>query len=920
MKKVKKITACFLALSFMFSPAVFAAEENQSPVEADDLYIEDMLLSAQAQSGEWMTTATNSSVDVSSDSKQLTLQSASTSMRQRASAEAVKDFSLSPSAYDTSITFNLLTEGFAQGQAGTVSIRDDSNKEINLIKISNKTLTVMDDAQTAIDITEGTAADVSVIFNVKSGKALISYGDYSWNYTENEALKALYSDTEELLLKLSVKNYTEKAMVSDAKLVVGDIELEVSEPFAYTGITANGTVIGGACRISDIQNGITVAFDGIAADEVYAVSNYILTVNDKTAEVSVEDTADGVLIVPDKQFEMGDKVVFTVKAVKDRYGEVYASEGMVEFLLIADDYEEPAISVSSENGILYVGQTAEIEVTTSGTEEKNVKIYINEVYKKTVAEESFTYRFNPDTAGEYVLKFVVEDKYGFSVNDEISLTFNTNELPLVNFSQYSSGETIYVSAENREIIDIEASDDVGIESINVYVNDVLTASTASDLLSFNLNVLPLGTSTIKAEAYDIYGLSASVCLTAVKTKSVAISLFSESEFISTGSSYTSGMTQHRQRGFLKTGTVDEAHGASMLIGMDETCDTENFNINQYTFAQHKINQSYAQQIYEFDLNVVDSPALNASGFNWAIRYDDTTIVTLITVNNQTISLPSASIQYTEGEWYHIKINLTKESCIITLTDKDGNETVSGVRELNPDKTFDQFRYYTLGDPANLCTFAVDNIKAYSLRESVTISGVGDEVEMYVGKVPYGITKLYVYTAGNIVGADVNADTVSLLKGSKKINLNKMKFSLQTGIAELQFDEPLEPDTKYTVEFSGDMRFEGDTTLGEKITYSFLTENEGVTVNSITRTDVNGDFKAVINVSATNPAIKTLYIFMNEFSADKRLVKTHVFEENITSDGTENLIECTLENGAGSDIQILVSDAVFVNNIFCIDNY
>ena len=285
---------------------------------------------------------------------------------------------------------------------------------------------------------------------------------------------------------------------------------------------------------------------------------------------------------------------------------------------------------------------------------------------------------------------------------------------------HGEGKILYKNGQKTAINSCEYTDDelfVNVNEINSAMGLSLKINKADLKLTngddtYNLpqsaygEYLPV-TETLSMLGYDTdfarYGKMVIVC----KREGI---IFTETQFIESANKYPSDMTIVRQRGFVKTGTVDTTHGTSMILGMDANCDTVNFNSNQYTFIQHKMDTALAKQIYEFDVNVLSAPTKNAESVKFAIRYSDGYTQTLFSIKQSEFVIPTAVVKYNSGKWYHIKVEVTEQTWKVTVTAPDGTMTTSGNGAFDMKKTKDQFRFHTSNDAANLYSVAIDNIK------------------------------------------------------------------------------------------------------------------------------------------------------------------------------------------------------------------
>ena len=914
MKKLNKFTACFLAMSFsLTSAAVYAADAKEAPMS--ESYIEETM---SVQSGMWQTTSSRGSVSISDDEKDVVLNTTASS-KYNASAEATTAIAVLPSDNDVTLKFSLTAEGFATSkQTGTVSVKNANSASAEIISISDSVMKIMGSSEQTVNVTEGETVNVEVMFNTYTGNALIKINDSVFTFYENTAIKELH--TENNTLNVVFRNASVKVNTS-ANLSISGFNASQTGRFVFDKVSANGVEIGTYCKESVLADGIKIGFRGTVAEEIYDASNYTLMINSSPVQINIAKTDGGIILTPEVPFVSGESLTLSIPEIKDAYGVSYANANTITFAVLGDDFEVPAIDIECNDTELYIGQSALIDVSLSGSSWDWAEIYANGVYEDKVERDSFTYSFSPETAGEYILKFVVLDNtYQMSDYKEITVNFVAIEAPEINLGRCSDGDTLNLFEGNEGMLSVSVSDDLGIEKTEIYVNGEISVTIPDASYEFDLSTLSLGSTALTIKTYDIYGRVAEASVYVLKSKEITTGIFSEKDFAEEGSYFTSGIQITRQRGFVTTGSIDEEYGNSMLMGMDENCDTTNFNSNQYTFIQHSINSKHVNQKYEFDVNVLQRPHKNAAGMTFAIRYSDGVIPQLFSVSQTGFVSGSQTLPYNENEWYHVAIMITKSYFNVTVTDANGNSTKLENNALDETKTMSMYRFFTTASPENLFTAAVDNIKVSAMAQSVIMTAVGDSEQKYPDKVPAGLESFRIYTEGDVIADDINIDNVFLYGGTVKKNIKKLRYSANEGFIEIYPEEPLDKNSEYTVILSGNIRFGEAETLGEDLSYTFRTESDSITVNSTEWEIVRDNIKLTVNASNSEVEDKTIYVFMSEFDNSGKYTKTTVFEKTLFGDTISQDIECTLIDAASSNIEMFISDDTNIGSIYHTDVY
>lgn len=925
MKKLNRITACFLTMSISLSSVAVYATDVENYIS--ESYIEETTVDLMGvQSDSWDTSSSRGSVTVSDDDKDIVLNT-NTSSRYNAIAEATTAMALDTPDNDISLKFNLQTEGFNfDGQRGTVSINREIENGVlsaDLISISNTTLTVLGDSDSTLEFPNGLSVTVDILFNIENGNIIVEIGDNEYIFTDNAMLKTLYSDIEENnILNVSFKNASTR-INTNANLMVTDFEMSQNEKFIYEGISVAGKEIGASCDIDTLAEGIKISFSGVGSADIYNASNYSFKVNGVIAEFTISEIEDGVLLTINTPFTGGDAIEFVLNSVKDNYGIVYIENLTKSFVVLDDNYVYPSVELNCDEAELHVGETALIDVVLEGSSWDYAEVYINDIYKENVERKEFQYRFMPDEEGTYLLRFdVIDNTYEMKDSKEITVNFHANKTPEIIIDKYADGDTISVFEGNEGHLQMSVSDDLGVEKTEIYVNNFLVNTFTETDLIFDLSILSLGTSNVLIKTYDIYGRTKEVEVSVSKSKEVSTEILSEKDFVEEKNTYKSGISIARQRGYIRTDVVDDAFGTSMIIGKDEAMDTEKYTGDQYTFFQHSRNNSYPLQRYEFDLNILKAPTKDARCLNFAFRYTDGTIPILFSVKKSKFDLGFGTASYVENKWYHVSIIITKTHYNITVTDEEGNKTTGGNVPIDTSKVIGLYRFYVgdVNDTSNLFDIAIDNITVSSVAHSLLITGIGSVDEEYSSSVPAGAESFCLYIDGTVVADDINKDNITLYCGREKVGIEKIRYSEIDKLIEIYPCVPLSPDSKYTVEFSGNIRFHDKQILGEDLVKTFETGSESIAINLTDWQIVRDNLKLKVNASNLDDVDRKIYIFMSEFDDYGSYIKTTVYEKLLSAGSGSHDIECTLENGASSNVNMFVSDGTNIGRIYYAEVY
>ena len=576
------------------------------------------------------------------------------------------------------------------------------------------------------------------------------------------------------------------------------------------------------------------------------------------------------------------------------------------------------IELSSDSLQYKQGQTARINVTLPNAGWNKVDFYDNGVYAgKIIYGEERYFDFVPKGVGSIELKAVVSDSAGNSAETSIDLFYARNELPSVSFDGLSDGQQVTFGVEEQKILALNASDEDGyIERIEIYRFGELAKVLYGEPWSVDIDEIgiTLGNNPIKAVAYDDFGGSSAVSVSAMIVKYTSSQLFNESEFVSSGSSYGSGMNFMHQRGHVTERIIDDEYGTSMILGMDETCDTENFTDGQYSFAQGSINLKYKQQLIEFDMCITRQPERNAC-VKFGIRKSNALVQDIMYVDKDGLSFENGDKYSIDTGWHHVAVTLSfKSDSTYYSVAVDGENVVNRApADFVAQPT--HFRFFTTTDPADIGEVAFDNIQIFSKVESPSIIGVGSHDEIIEGALDGNNRELGIFLSGSVNRDDINSESVKIFAGNNVLDTDLIRFNSDSNCIEVTMSDKFVPNNEYRIVLGENIRFEAENTFGLPSEYHFTTSDEGFTVKNVTL-ERNGE-----NINITLKAVnledseKDIYVFVSIFDTDGRLCKTKLFKETLPSDYTDNTFTFTVEAEDGMKPYVFTADAIKMTRIY-----
>lgn len=679
----------------------------------------------------------------------------------------------------------------------------------------------------------------------------------------------------------------------------------------------------------------------------YAMNFFTFTGNDNGIELELFDET-----VSDLAIENGSKIEFNTEfnivektiCITANDTEIYNGESNLLSYLSADNLNVSfksifttsligSSSVQIENfslvpglfielitdEISYMeGTAAIINMTLPESGWDKVTIYCNNEYLDEIEFGTTSYGFLPDTYGEFDIKAVISGADGKTAEAEITLFYERNEKPTVSVQ---GGTEITFADDAEKQITINAEDADGtITKVEIYRFSELVSTLTEAPYVVDLDELGvgMGENPITITAYDNFGATSSVSVSVVVTKYTSSLLFEESDFVSNESIYGSGMTITRQRGFAMEEVVDEEYGTSLVIGMDENCDTENFTGSQYTFVQSAMNLNYDFQEMEFEIKITEIPAKD-NVITFGIRRKDAAVASMMTVCPGGLKFGSVTVPCTDG-WNHVKIELSIKSGNQYYNAYVNGEPVLTNRAIDLGEAPTHFRFFTSTDATNIGAVAIDNISVSSLMESPRIIGIGNHTEIADGKIDFDTTEIGIFLSGVFNRADLNGDTVQIMIGNSVLETELIRFNSDSNCIEVTMTEALRPNTEYKIVIDAAVRFDEEITLGNDMEYRFVTQNEGITVDEVICNKQGDDLKISVTVNDSEKSAKAIYTYANLFDADGRIVGTNVFKAELSSQTTENEFEFTVSDSSGYKPYVFIADGILMNEIYFSQEY
>lgn len=709
-------------------------------------------------------------------------------------------------------------------------------------------------------------------------------------------------------LGLSYGTYEVEAKVYDKYSLTASKKISVTlQPENYTSPTvlisadSYSAVCGGTVSLSVEADGSH--FEGV---DVYVDDALYQSYTDKAFTVNISKILDG---------------NYKVKTVaKDTIGKEATDEKTVTFNL-PDGYITPTASITTESTHKKLGESLTATVLVSGSHWTDVDVYINGELYKNYEQASFNISYTPDSAGTYKIKAVAKDEFNKTDEKEITFVVNANAAPTVSFSGIENGGIVNYEYDAAKLLNVTTADSDGIEKLEIYVDDVLKATGSSETMQLDFDALGLGLGSfnLRAVAYDSYGLSREAEITLTVTSSIKTLKEQNSNF-------TSDITLAEVRGHARVGTVDVAHGNSVILGMAEGEDNATVN---YSRADISLG-GYSHVEFKFDVCVQEKPS--AKGMTLTMRTTDENgsakgFPELFVVNANNFTSGGGSFAYDTGVWYTICVEAdTAADWYSTKVINEGEETVLSSFAPFDFGTFSLWRFHTGTNASDYYEVAVDNFKFSEIITAPSIVSVGYDDENSATEIPSSAQKINVVLDGALTAEDINSSNVKLMKGAQEIKIKRVQYDVNTNTVSLIPDTALESATDYSIVFDENIRISGTTVLGDKIIASFKTAPSGAEIEEIVWKSKK-DNSADLSFAAKNLAHDEesgeyddvpVCCIVTLWDAGGRFVKAYA--DSFTLGEAEKIHSMNIEKGALYNAEIYFASSFDVPQIYEVANF
>jgi|GEM_PF-4274829 len=444
------------------------------------------------------------------------------------------------------------------------------------------------------------------------------------------------------------------------------------------------------------------------------------------------------------------------------------------------------------------------------------------------------------------------------------LTVNVGEnlAPFIAFKGYND-ESVSIAKGEVDTIELEVEDEDGIACILVYVNESFVSELNQAPYLVDISSLNVGKNYLKVVAVDTLGKYAEKRLEINICASINKDYLRESEFTSykNNNTFLSGIVMYPQRGYVKTETVDEDHGLSLLVGIETVNEEYGTGNLPYINIPTGGNQYF---IYECEIYVDKKD--DSGDKKITLKKSGSTEMMVVSLRDK-MYICSKPFDYETETWYRIRFDvdvgqgilnvyLNDEKVISNATLTSGLDCVDFVRLYGP--RYDDVPSYT----------AIDNIIIKVSYDLPQIIRVGD------GTISASDESFNVYLSYGLLESSVNKTTVSLIdENGNTVKLKNVAWNSDLNCITVVLEEPLKSNTVYQVVIDKKAKIDDKTEIEHNMSAVFITGISSFEITNVVFFKTGSSVTANVEISNADLSQRDAYVVLTVWNGRKFISKT-----------------------------------------------
>lgn len=465
---------------------------------------------------------------------------------------------------------------------------------------------------------------------------------------------------------------------------------------------------------------------------------------------------------------------------------------------------------------------------------------------------------------------IIEDSLGFTFNagsdgsiyiDNIRLTTTVpvkKDITGLEFKNCS--KSITVDKGDTLKIEINAEAESGIERIDIYADDEKYTTLTEAPYIVDLSDAGSGMVKITADAVSNAGDSLQKTLEVDFRTDTGYTVFRDNEFEDgSGSSLKSGITLYPRRGYTKADTVDEEHGKSLLVGIDNADTT--YADTDIPYADIPINGCRGRISFDCDMYVDNKE--DSGKKTMIFRMDNAKETNIIRFKDpQMLVAGSISMDYDAGRWYHLTVKINTVTCQIEIF-IDYMPVIQYTFASEP-SSGKLMRLYGPADDTVKCFTAIDNINIKGYYDVPAVIAVEDGKELSPDK-----SEITEYLSSPLYEKSINTETVRLLdEDGNECPISDAFYTSSSNSVTVVPEKALMPDSEYKIVISADAKIAKDVSIGEEVEGVFKTAPQNIGVEKVQIKNEASLCKADVRIKNVTDREKTVYVVMTLWHNEK----------------------------------------------------
>lgn len=766
----------------------------------------------------------------------------------------------------------------------------DGERSANLISIKNTQLTAFGET---VEVSENTDIKTELWVDTNKGRAVLKVNNNLVFSGENDDLKSAMPEMDKTALSIKFRNYRILKGTITAVTELSNITIDTIGDYELSANIENE----GSFKTGE-ETELRFNFGSPMSDEVSEKSNISLTINDETLDFDSSYDGETLIIAPENNFEALGKYKVIISEAKNIFGDVVDQNIEIVFTVTDSAYSKPEISLVVSKTSAMVGENVEIDAETVTSQLGIVKIFINNQCVIEGAESNLKYTLS-EKAGKYEVYAEVTDGLGIVArSDKITVVFEENDMPNITMSGL---EDTYSGIDGEEIY-ISVSDNDGIDRMEIYLNGALYYEGNETTKLVSLSGFAYGKYTMRVAAYDIYGLSG--------TQTVEFSVigfqhdilykddFSTYTTTAQSTTLTSGILLAGQRGYVKPDVIDEEHGTSLIIGMDEI--NPGFNEGDRPYAGIDTCMCSGKNICDFEIYIDETP-VQASPGTVTLKQAGGAEVVIATIYDGQFHFSGVNVPFETKKWYTLSVEIDVAGHKYSVSLNDGTGTKKVVLNAGLANAMTVCNWIRVGGPTDNSVktfYALDNVKVYKEVNYPVITRIGYNGMTDTNQIICNPETIDIYLSAPL--ANVVKENVLISDNGIAVGIEEAVYDDKANCVKVKLRNKLRSNTTYTVALVEGTKAENGVGIDRDIVSSFVTQLEGTDIISAAYS--SGDVKFTVQNTTDNE--KKLYVVAAVYNGDKFVRSAYMPVEaqaNAIIDGMINI--GNLSNGETAELYL-----------------